>query len=89
MEEDESESNVELHEKMLANGRGLNPRTLGLTANSQRAFEAEREYKVRRISGSVTVARITTLSMWTFCIATLSIGSFSTMTLRKMILCEY
>ena len=48
MEEDESESNVELHEKMMAtNGRGLNPRTLGLTANSQRAFESEREYKVK------------------------------------------
>ena len=46
MEEDESESNVELHEKMTGNGTSLSTKTLGITANSQRAFEAEREYKV-------------------------------------------
>ena len=54
MEEDESETNIALHEKMMAtNGRGLNSRTLGLTANSQRAFEAEREYKVTLIMYSL------------------------------------
>jgi hypothetical protein len=61
VEEDESESAVEQHEKSAGiepgtangsgNGSGLEPgplaRTLGLTANSQRAFESEREYKVR------------------------------------------
>jgi len=48
MEEDESESAVEMHERLnVPNSPTGTVKTLGLTANSQRAFESEREYKVK------------------------------------------
>ncbi len=47
MEEDESESAVEMHERLhMPPSPTGTVKTLGLTANSQRAFESEREYKV-------------------------------------------
>ena len=50
MEEDESESAVEMHERLnMPNSPTSTVKTLGLTANSQRAFESEREYKVKLV----------------------------------------